>query len=147
MIDRKFIGRQGKLRRVTVEPGQLRFFAMAIGETNPVYVDVAAAHAAGYPAIPGPPTFGIVLESLAPDPALGLEALAIPVERLLHGEQEFRYHRPILAGDTVTLQTRVNDIYEKKGGKLEFVEWRTTVHNADGALVLETRNLCVVRNP
>ena len=37
--------------------GRLRFFAKAIGETDPVYTDDAAARDAGYPDLPAPPTF------------------------------------------------------------------------------------------
>ena len=56
MIDRKHIGVVSEPRTIDVEKGQLRFFAKATGETNPIYFDEAAAQAAGHPAIPAPPT-------------------------------------------------------------------------------------------
>ena len=34
---------------------RLKFFAKAIGETNPIYTDEAAALEAGYRALPAPP--------------------------------------------------------------------------------------------
>lgn len=39
-----------------VEAGRLRLFARATGETRPEYLDDDAARAAGYRALPAPPT-------------------------------------------------------------------------------------------
>ena len=57
MLDRKNIGRISKPHTVEVEKGRLKFFAKAIGETNPIYTDESAARAAGYRSLPAPPTF------------------------------------------------------------------------------------------
>ena len=64
MIDKKWIGHDLQTSTMTIERGRLRLFAKAIGETDPVYTDVEAAKAAGYPDLPAPPTFifGIELE-------------------------------------------------------------------------------------
>ena len=43
MIDRKFIGLALPEFSAQVEAGALRFFAKAIGQTDPIYVDEAAA--------------------------------------------------------------------------------------------------------
>lgn len=51
MIDRRFIGWTSERLSVAVETGQLRLFAKATGETNPIYFDEAAAKAAGHPAV------------------------------------------------------------------------------------------------
>ena len=40
---------------------------------------------------------------------------------MLHGEQEFSYHAMAYAGDELTARSRVTDVYEKKGGALEFL--------------------------
>ena len=50
------------------------------------------------------------------------------------------------AGDTLTFRPRVADIYEKKGGALEFVVRKTSVHNQRDELVAELRCVTVVRN-
>src|SRR3546814_15152396 len=96
--------------------GQLKFFAHATGETNPIYFDEAAACAAGHPALPAPPTFAFSLALGAP-PTKGnlLGDMGVDMQRILHGEQSFTYHRPIYAGETITLITTTSDIYEKKG--------------------------------
>jgi len=46
LIDRTWIGHQIGRSTLVIERGRLRFFAKAIGETNPIYVDETAAAAA-----------------------------------------------------------------------------------------------------
>jgi acyl dehydratase len=146
MIDRKFIGYQLKPSVLTVDRTRLQFFAKAIGEKDPVYVDPAAARAAGYADVPAPPTFlfAAELDSGANDQLLA--ELDIPLAKLLHGEQSFRYHRPVCAGDTVTVQSTITDIYDKKGGKLEFAVKDSKVTNQRSELVAELRTVLVVRH-
>lgn len=146
MIDKTFIGHQLKPSVLTVDRTRLRFFAKAVGETNPIYVDPDAAQAAGYADIPAPPTFlfAAELDSGATDQLL--KDLDIPLSRLLHGEQSFRYHQPVCAGDTVTVRSTITDIYDKKGGKLEFAVKNSSVTNQRGELVAELRTVLVVRH-
>ena len=146
MIDRKFIGYQLKPSVLTLDRTRLKFFAKAIGETDPVYVDTAAAQAAGYTDVPAPPTFlfAAELDSGANDQLLA--DLGIPLAKLLHGEQSFRYRKPVCAGDTVTVQSTITDIYDKKGGKLEFAVKDSTVTNQRDELVAELRTVLVVRH-
>ena len=69
MIDRKFIGLALPEFSARVEAGALRFFAKAIGQTDPIYVDEAAAREAGHPALPLPPTYLLSLQILQPSTA------------------------------------------------------------------------------
>ncbi|MCW5669648.1 MAG: MaoC family dehydratase N-terminal domain-containing protein [Hydrogenophaga sp.] len=146
MIDRKFIGYQLKPSVLTLDRTRLRFFAKAIGEKDPVYLDPAAAQAAGYADVPAPPTFlfAAELDSGANDQLLA--DLDIPLAKLLHGEQSFRYLQPVCAGDTVTVQSTITDIYDKKGGKLEFAVKDSKVTNQREELVAELRTVLVVRH-
>ena len=146
MIDHRHIGHQLPAFEVEVEKGRLRFFAKATGQTDPVYTDEAAARAAGHPSLPVPPTFLFCLEMESPNPAALRELLGIDLRRVLHGEQGFTFHRMAYAGDTLTYRPRVADIYDKKGGALEFVVRQTTVHNQRDELVAELRCVTVVRN-
>jgi len=117
MIDKSFIGRELPPSTLTLERGRLRFFAQAIGETDPVYSDVDAARAAGYADLPAPPTFLFAAELDSGQSMALLELLQIPLAKLLHGEQGFTYHRAACAGDTITVRPRITDIYDKKGGR------------------------------
>jgi acyl dehydratase len=145
-IDRKFVGVESEDRYVDVEKGQLRFFAEAVGERNPIYSDESAAQRAGYPTLPAPPTFAFSLGLLAPPRTGSIEDLGVNIGNVLHGEQRFTYHAPIHAGDRMRLRTKTVDIYEKKGGALEFIVQDTTAHNQDDILCVSTRTIVVVRH-
>ncbi len=147
MIDRKFIGAEGPLRSIEVEKYPIRFFALAIGETNPIHSDEAAAKAAGYASLVAPPTFVSCLSSMAADPSTSLfQRMNIPMERVLHGEQNFTYHRPVVAGDVLTFRSKVADIYEKKNGALEFIVNETTISNQRDEHVADMSFVLIVRN-
>ena len=146
MLDRQYIGHTMPKFSATVEKGRLRFFAKAIGETDPVYTDEAAAQAAGHPGLPVPPTFLFCLEMESPDPAAIRNLLGLDYRRLLHGEQGFSYHRMAYAGDVLSFEQRIEDIYDKKGGALDFVLRKTRVTNQRGEHVADLRTVTVQRN-
>lgn len=146
MIDKRFIGHTMPAFSAEVEKGRLRFFAKATGQTDPVYTDEAAARTAGYSSLPVPPTFLFCLEMESPDPAAIRDMLGMDYRSLLHGEQGFTYHAMAFAGDTLTFEQRIDDIYDKKGGALEFVVRKTRVSNQRAELVAELRTVTVMRN-
>jgi acyl dehydratase len=148
MIDRAHIGRTFPPFETEVERGRLRTFAKAVGETDPVYFDDAAARAAGHRAMLAPPTFAFCFGFDDPAGMTYLHELGIPIPRMLHGEELIRTHRPICVGDRVRCTRRVGDIYQKKNGALEFVVFETEVRNvATEELVAELRSVLVIRNP
>ena len=146
MIDRRHIGHQLPPFQVEVEKGRLRFFAKATGQTDPVYSDEVTARDAGHRGLPVPPTFFFCLEMEAPNPAAIRELLGMDYRSLLHGEQGFSYHAMAYAGDTLTFRQRIEDIYDKKNGALEFVVRKTRVTNQRNELVAEMRCVTVMRN-
>lgn len=132
---------------LTVDEGRLRFFAKAIGETNPIFTDSAAAAAAGHATLPVPPTFLFAIELEQPDPFAWLADTGVDLRRVLHGEQEFTYHSLAHAGDVLTARPTVADVYAKKNGALEFIVKRTSVTRADGTAVADLTSVIVVQNP
>lgn len=146
MLDKAFIGHRSEPRSIQVEAGQLRFFAKATGETNPIYSDVEAAKAAGHPALPAPPTFLFCLASLAPPKDDILTLLGVNIGRVLHGEQRFSELKSIHAGDVITFTSRISDLYDKKGGALDFIILDTEAENQRGERVGLSRTVTVVRN-
>ncbi|MEZ2296154.1 MaoC family dehydratase N-terminal domain-containing protein [Variovorax sp. RCC_210] len=146
MIDKKWIGHELPPSVLPIERTRLQFFAKAIGETDPIYTDAAAARDAGYADLPAPPTFlfAAELDSGASDRLLA--DLQIPLAKLLHGEQSFRYHRAACVGDTVTVRSTITDIYDKKNGALEFVVKTSRATNQRDELVAELRAVIVCRH-
>lgn len=146
MIDTKWIGHRFPTLRWEVEKGRVRFFAKAIGETRPEYLDEAAARAAGHRSLLAPPTLLFSGPLDHDDVPRLLQTLGISVDSLLHGEQGFTYHAPVYAGDVLDFETQITDISAKKGGALEFVTRMVRVINQHGELVAEMRNVLAVVN-
>ena len=145
-MDKSLIGKKSKPKKITVEEGQMRLFAKATGARQKIYWDLQAAKAAGHPALPAPPTFLFCLDSLAPSEDRGVLAqLGVDIGRILHGEQRFKYGKPVYAGDEITFQNEITDMYEKKGGALQFVVSETTATNQHGDYVGTMINSLVIR--
>ncbi len=146
VIDVKFIGAKAPPFDAEVEKGRLRLFAKAIGESDPIYSDEAAAQAAGFRSIPMPPTFLFCLEMEQPDPYRWFRDMGIPLPRALHGGQAFRYHRTACAGDVMTFASEIVDIYDKKNGALEFVVQDVHITDQNADPVADFCRTIVIRN-
>ena len=144
-INREFIGREYPAS-ATYEVGRehIRRFAEAIGDGNPAYLDAEAARALGHPDVVAPPTFLTVLgyrfasEGPIVDPELGLNYALV-----VHGEQTFELHRPIVAGDVLTSVQRIDDI--RDAGRNELIRTVTDVTDARGEKVATLRSTIVSR--
>ena len=109
---------------VVIESGPVRVFAQALKSDNAVYQA---------PNAPVPPTFPFVMPywgSMGVGGAAGLpiDKLRGPGRAILHGEQEFEYHRWPKVGDVLKGHGVIIDVYEKEksnGGKLEFYVTKT----------------------
>ena len=146
MIDKKWIGFKLPVSELNIDRSRLRFFAKTIGETSSIYTDVEAARAAGYADLPAPPTFLFAAELDSGASDLLLQKLEVPIAKILHGEQSFCYHQSACAGDTITVRSQVDDIYDKKNGALEFILKSSRATNQHEQLVAEMRTVIVVRN-
>ena len=140
MVDKSAIGVTFTPVQARVEPGRLRYFFETLGETNPVYRAPAGA-------APIPPTYLFCLEMMDSEkPFEFLETLKIDLGRVLHGEQKFDYHAPVVVGDMLTFRSRVIDVAEKKGGALTIIIVETRITNQNGRHVADAIRSVVVRN-
>jgi acyl dehydratase len=94
---------------------KVREFARAVGETNPVHLDVEAARAAGYPDVVAPPMFAVVYSAPAVGPAVLDPEVGINLALMVHGSQEFSWGPAVVAGDEITTRARVKDVQERDG--------------------------------
>jgi acyl dehydratase len=122
---------------------KIREFALAIGATEPVYLDPEAARALGHPDVIAPPTFPIMLtadgtRAMIADPGLGLD-----FSRVVHGDQRFSYTRPVYAGDRLTARTTIEEITMR--GAHAFLTHRTDVVDEGGEPVVTAWSKLVVR--
>jgi acyl dehydratase len=108
---RQLIGQSSEPRRFEIEKGQIRRFATAVGETDPIHFDEEAAKAAGFRSLVAPPTFPAALIP----PEAFMEELGWDLQSLMHRAEEYEYFKPICAGDELTVTQRVSDIYDQPG--------------------------------
>jgi len=94
---------------------KIKEYARAVGETNPVHLDVEAARAAGYGDVVAPPMFAVVYSSPALGPPIFDPELAINFTMMVHGGQAFEWGPLVVAGDEITTVVSVKDISEKAG--------------------------------
>jgi acyl dehydratase len=142
-LNQSLVGNAYPPVRYEVGREKLREFAAAVGETDPIYHDEEAARAANHPDIPAVPTFPIVLSMRAAlaihgDPKLGLD-----YSRVVHGEQEFVYHRPIHAGDRLVAVAKVASAEPK--GRHELLTIETEVTTEAGEPVCTVRGTLLSR--
>ena len=142
------IGRKLSSGSATVTAEHVAAFARALGDTNPLYCDPAAARRGPFGEVVAPPTYPIAFMTQAM--AGGMDTfleLGLNFMTLVHGEQEFEYVRPIKAGETLTLDGRIADVYEKTGssGTLDFVVMETEARDAGGKPVFFSRNTLISR--
>jgi acyl dehydratase len=122
---------------------KIREFALAIGATDPAYLDPEAARALGHPDVIAPPTFPIIFteggtRAMIADPGLGLD-----FSRVVHGDQRFSYTRPMYAGDRITATTTIEEITTR--GAHAFLTHRTDLVDESGAPVASAWTKLVVR--
>ena len=137
MIDRQLIGRIVSRHQAEVERGRLRLFAKAIGETGDCWSEEERQRV--------PLTFLFCLEMDRPDPYDWYAGAGLELPKVLHGEQSFTYIRPCFSGDVLSFETRIEDIYDKKDGKLEFLVKATRVTRVTGMSGLQGEHVADLR--
>jgi acyl dehydratase len=122
---------------------KIKEYAAAVGETNPVHLDVEAARAAGYADVVAPPMFAVVYSAPVMGPAILDPEVGINFATMVHGGQEFVWEEPVVAGDEITTTATVKDISERNG--MGFYVFETVSRNQDGRTVCTANWTNIVR--
>ena len=126
-VNTEAIGKRYPPSSYAVGREKIREFAYAVGETNPLYLDLDAARAAGYADVVAPPMFAVVYAGRSITPALFDPEVGINFANMLHAGQEFDWHALVVAGDEITTITEVADISERRG--MGFYDFHTESRN------------------
>lgn len=118
-----------------VDADRIRSFAKATGQTDPVYFDVVNAQRQGHPSLLAPPTFLTVVGMAQDNPFPHVTDLNVSLSNLLYANQRYCYYAPVYAGDTIRLVSEIEDMFDKKGGALQFCVIKQTCTNQYGQLV------------
>jgi acyl dehydratase len=94
---------------------KIREYARAVGETNPLHLDLQAARDAGYADVVAPPMFAVVYSSPAVGPLIFDPDVELNFAMMVHGGQEFVWGPPVVAGDEISTVASVKDISEDGG--------------------------------
>jgi acyl dehydratase len=110
---------------------KIREYAAAVGETNPLYLDLEAARAAGHADLVAPPMFAVVYSVGAVRLAMTDPALGVDFARVVHGGQELIWGTLVIAGDEITTTATVKDISERGGMAFYVFEARSENQRRD----------------
>lgn len=133
-----------RVRQVAVTLRDIRRFAQAIGETDPVHHDEAHARGTPYGGVVAPLLFcqslaydDVAPDRLAPDGSpIELDA-PVPAERVVGGSSEYTVHRLVRPGDVITVRSQLKSVTPKEGrsGTLYLVQVETDFTDQLGAPV------------
>ncbi|MBT2207908.1 MaoC family dehydratase N-terminal domain-containing protein [Actinomadura sp. NEAU-AAG7] len=133
-------------------------FAVAAGETDPVYFDDASARAAGLPGAVAPPLFptsvlgwdaGPPQDALRPDGTTDDEMAELPLAglRMMGAGQDIDFHAPVRDGTHIVRETSIEDVALKEGrsGPFLVVTLLRAYRDASGAPLATSRENLIAR--
>ena len=128
-----------------IEKQRVRFFSKATGQTDPVYFDEDIAKEKGFPSLLAPPTFLTTVSHEQKNPYQYLHDLSIDMKNVLHAGQSYKYHDLVFAGDQITMESKIKNMYNKKNGSLQFIEFESIFLNQNKKLTVESLSTLVIR--
>ena len=137
------IGQQST-RKYIVNERDIKRFAQAIGDNNPLYFDKEYAAKTRYGGIVAPPLFyqslsydDIPLSGLPSDNSPAELNIPLPATRTVGGSSEYEIFERAKPGDEITITTELKGVFTKEGrsGKLYFIEILTQFYLREHQLV------------
>lgn len=154
---RAWIGRDFGSRTFHVTRDDIRKFALAIREHNPIYFDPEVARQRGYRDVLAPPNFylslGTASTMFVPHERLGRDGIAqddvppLPVARVMAGQTDVQLLGDICAGDEITVSRQLVDMQEVDGrsGTFAILVYERRYTNQHGELIVHERTGRIVR--
>ena len=143
-VDPRFAGREYPPTDVyEVGREKVRDFADAVGAAHAAHRDVGVARSLGYADVVAPITFAVVVAQRAEQQLIADPGAGIDFSRVVHAEERFTHHRPIVAGDRLVTVLHVDAITERAG--LSMVTTRAEIRAEDGAPVSTVVSTLAVR--
>lgn len=121
----------------------VRDFARAVKATHRAHYDVDAAAALGYADLVAPPTFAIIVAQRADAKLIADPDAGIDFTRVVHADQRFVHHRPIVAGDQLVAELHVDQVRAMGGGAM--ITTRAEISTVDGEHTATTTSSILVR--
>jgi acyl dehydratase len=128
-----------------VDASKVREFALAIKDPSPRYRDAGQAAAEGFEGIPAPLTFAVVAGHHR-DAAAAVGLLGLDIGRVVVGEVEWQYERPVIVGDRLQGRRVVADVTTREGGRggaMTLVTLETELRNQHGEVAVRQREVLI----
>ncbi|OBH28768.1 hypothetical protein A5692_22180 [Mycobacterium sp. E342] len=109
---------------------KIREFALAVKDDHPTHFSEEAAAAAGYDSLVAPVTFLAIAGRRVQLEIFTKFSIPINIARVIHRDQKFKFHRPIVAGDKLYFDTYLDSVIQSHGTVL--AEIRSEVTDVDG---------------
>lgn len=122
---------------------RIRGFAAAVQATHPAHTDLEAAQALGHADLVAPPTFAVVIAQGAEAAVVNDPEAGIDFTRVVHADERFTHHRPIVAGDELTATVTVESV--KSLGGHSMITTRADLATTAGEQVSTVRSTLLVR--
>ena len=122
---------------------KIREFARATFALDPQHHEVDVAQSRGFGDLVAPPTFPIVIQERTLEQLLAHPGSGIDFSRVVHGDQQFTYSRPIVAGDELIATLSVTKVQSLGGHSL--VTSESVMETPDGEHVVTATSTLVVR--
>lgn len=122
---------------------KIREFATAVKATSPAHFDVEAARKLGFNDVVAPPTFAIIIAQRADAQLIADPASGIDFSRVVHADQHFTHHRPIVAGDELLAELYVDQVREMGAGAM--ITTRAEITTVSGDKIATTTSSLLVR--
>ncbi|MGF0115724.1 FAS1-like dehydratase domain-containing protein [Promicromonospora sp. Marseille-Q5078] len=113
---------------------KIREFASAVGALDPAHHDIVAARGLGHPDLVAPPTFAVVVAQRAEAQYVQDPAAGIDFSRVVHADEKFVHHRPIVAGDELVTVLHVDSVTQRAGIAMVTTRCEVAALVADGEL-------------
>ena len=141
--DRSLLGKEHRAGPFEITKELIRDYSLAVGETNPIYLDEDAARKAGHPTVVAPATLCTIF----------LREETIPDINLKFGNARFHAGQiveplaPILAGDSMMASSYLKEVYPKTGrsGTMVFIVFETIFANQRGERVASVQESYAAR--
>ncbi len=143
-VDPALVGRSYAPRETYLVSGaKIAEMAHATGAEHPAHTDRAVARELGHDDVVAPPTFAVVVAQRAEQAYIADPEAGIDFSRVVHAEERFTHHRPIVAGDELRATVHVDDIVERRG--ITMVTTRVEIADAAEAPVATVVSTLAVR--
>jgi acyl dehydratase len=124
----------------------IKRFAQAIGDDNPLYFDQEFAKQSEYGSIVAPPLFcqamtfeDLPIEELPEDLSPIELDVDVPAEKTVGGSSQYEFYQFVRPGDNITVTSQIGSVIEKQGrsGRLFLVQVETRFINQYGERVAQ----------